>query len=91
MKTKSKDKNRYALGSRVLEYLERQTYMWNSNVNHLCTDCKTIFKQHKSKDKSLCPNCRKELTFLGIFARVPRKNASDSKWRTFFNRNHIEI
>ena len=68
------------------DYWERQTWYPDSNGNYLCTSCRTVFKQGKCRDICKCPNCRKELTFIGISATVPRKNASDRKWKEFLRR-----
>ena len=79
-------------GKRFEAYCERQSWFSSGNVNYICVDCRTIFKQPEWGYRKLkCPNCEKKLTFIGIFAKVPRKIASNSKWKKFFKNNYIDV
>ncbi len=75
---------------RLDDYMERQTWYHGGFINHLCTECRKVFKR-KGERTEVCPECGKEMIWLGIFARVPKKNASDHKWNIFFKRHHIEV
>lgn len=71
------------------DYHERQTW-FNGKINHLCVQCRTVFKQERGRDNVKCPSCGEIMKYLGMFAKAPKKNASESVWRKFLKKNYIE-
>lgn len=61
-------------------YCERHL---SSRPHHICMEC----KYNTNNGFEVCPNCgSKDVQRLSVYARVPRKNASERTWRIFFKK-----
>jgi hypothetical protein len=65
-------------------YYERQTWFHNGFINHVCLDCRKSAKVKYDRENKKCPHCNSEnFHLIGFFVRVPKKKASNAKWKKF--------
>lgn len=58
-----------------------------SHKKSICVSCR---KQVATNDNVTCVECGKQIQYICHQIRVPRKNASNHKWKKFMKRFNIE-
>lgn len=75
---------------RLDRYYERQ-HWYHRLVNHVCLDCRKSAKLRPERENKKCPHCgSRNFHLIGIFTRVPRKRASNSKWKKFIKTHYLD-
>ena len=86
-----------AYHNRLDRYHEMQTQVTfdRRRSNWVCLECRKTAKlldyaDRKKEYPAKCPHCGEyALNKIGVKLRVPRKNASNKKWKDFENNHHL--
>ncbi len=83
---KFKDKTTREYHQRIDNYNERESQIHPRKTNHVCLKCRKAFKLNVHHENHTCPQCKELLCSVGTHVRVPKMNASNSKWQIFIKR-----
>jgi len=78
----AKLRKRLAKENRLGRYLDRQEFVCNASPTYVCENCRKAF----SGAPKTCPNCKGVMLFVPVTEEVPRKKASNKKWKEFMAR-----